>query len=97
MDSVQNVLKVIKKDFFMASIDLKNAFYSVPVTVHYQKYLRFLANEDCKFTCMPNRNLYCHENLYKDYERTIFNRFRVILQLYMYCCYCTVLTLVQVF
>ena len=27
MESIQNVLNVIKKDAFMASIDLKNIFY----------------------------------------------------------------------
>ena len=35
MESVQNVLNVIKKDAFMASIDLKDAFYSVPVAEHH--------------------------------------------------------------
>ena len=40
MESIQNVLNVIKKDAFMASIDLKDAFHSVPVTAHHQKYLK---------------------------------------------------------
>ena len=39
MESIQNVLNVIKKDAFMASNDLKDAFYSVPVAAHHQKYL----------------------------------------------------------
>ena len=34
MESIQNVLNVIKKDAFMASIDLEDAFYSVPVAAH---------------------------------------------------------------
>ena len=54
MKSIQNVLNVIKKDAFMASIDLKDAFYFVPVTAHHQKYLKRFANEYLKFTCMPN-------------------------------------------
>ena len=41
MESIQNVLNVIKKDAFMASIDLKDAFYSVPVAEYHQKYLTF--------------------------------------------------------
>ena len=45
MESIPNVLNVIKKDAFMASIDLKDAFYSVPVVAHHQKYLS---------TYMPN-------------------------------------------
>ena len=28
----------------MASIDLKDAFYYVPVAAHHQKYLKFFAN-----------------------------------------------------
>ena len=36
----------------MASTDLKDAFYFVLVTEHYQKYLRFFANEYLKaFVC----------------------------------------------
>ena len=57
MESKQNVLNVIKKYAFMAPIDLKDAFYSVPVSAHHQKYLKYFANENLKFTCMPNR--YC--------------------------------------
>ena len=44
MESIQNILNVIKKDAFMASIDLKDPFYSVPVAAHHQKYLEFFAN-----------------------------------------------------
>ena len=54
MESIQNVLNVIRKDAFMASIDLKDAFYSVPVVAHHQEYLKFFANEYLKFTCMSN-------------------------------------------
>ena len=39
----------------MASTDLKDAFYSVPVAAHHQKYLKSSANEYLKFTCLPNR------------------------------------------
>ena len=44
MQSIQNILNVIKKDAFMASFDLKDAFYSVPVAAHHQKYQEFFAN-----------------------------------------------------
>ena len=39
MKSIQNVLNVINKDGFMASIDLKDAFYFISVAAHHQKYL----------------------------------------------------------
>ena len=40
----------------MASIDLKDVFYSVQVAAHHEYYLKFFANEYLKFTCMPNRH-----------------------------------------
>ena len=54
MESIQNVLNVIKKDAFMASTDLKDAFYSVPVVTHHQNYLKVFANEYLTFTCVPS-------------------------------------------
>ena len=45
---------MIKKDPFIASTDLKDVFYFVPVAAHHQKYLNFFANEYLKFTYMPN-------------------------------------------
>ena len=41
MESIQSVVNVIKKDAFMTSVDLKDTFYSVPVTAHHQKHLNF--------------------------------------------------------
>ena len=38
----------------MASIDLKDTFYSVPVHKNHQAYLTFFVEEYLKFLCMPN-------------------------------------------
>ena len=39
----------------MAAIDLKDAYYSVPVCKEDRKYLRFLNNGQIyEFTCLPN-------------------------------------------
>ena len=39
----------------MASIDLKDAYYSVPICVERQKFLNFIwKGEGYKFTCLPN-------------------------------------------
>ena len=51
---MQNVLNLVKKDAFMASIDLKDLFDFAPVAEHHQKNLKFLVNKNLKFTCMPN-------------------------------------------
>ena len=38
----------------MASVDLKDAYYSVPIDKEYQKYLKFLWEYPLKFIVMPN-------------------------------------------
>jgi hypothetical protein len=44
----------------MASIDLKDAYYSVRVCANHQKYLKFLWNGRVyKFTCLPNGLAFC--------------------------------------
>ena len=58
---------MIKKDAFTASFDLKDAFYSAPVTEHHQRYLKLFANEYAKWVWSG------HENLYKDQISTIFS------------------------
>ena len=39
--SVQDVFKIIQPNCWMASVDLKDAFYSVPIIKDHQKYLKF--------------------------------------------------------
>ena len=31
----------MERDCYMASVDLKDAYYSVPMSIHAQKYLKF--------------------------------------------------------
>ena len=55
MDTLKTVLNLIEKDCFLASLDLKDAYYSVPVARDHRKYLRFLwGGELYQFTCLPN-------------------------------------------
>ena len=55
MDSLHTIAKLIRKDCFMASIDLKDAYYSVPISRKDRKYLRFLWQSTLfQFTCLPN-------------------------------------------
>ena len=55
MESIKNVLSMITENAYMASVDLKDAFFSVPVTFSHQKYLKFVWNQPYKFQVMPNR------------------------------------------
>ena len=54
MESLQNVLELIRPVVYMASIDLKDAFYSVPVHKNNQAYLTFFVEEYLKFVCILN-------------------------------------------
>ena len=55
MDTLGSVIQLMRPNCFMATIDLKDAYYSVPVTEKHQKYLKFhWKGNFYKFTCFPN-------------------------------------------
>ena len=55
MKSLEDVFKIIKKDVCMASVDLKDAFFTIPVHILHQKYFKFeWFNQFYKFLGMPN-------------------------------------------
>ena len=41
MESLQSAVQLIQKDYWMAVLDLKDAYYSVPINPQHRKYLRF--------------------------------------------------------
>ena len=54
MDTLYTIIKLVEKDCFMASIDLKDAYYSVPIAASYRKYLKFSWKGSLyQFTCLP--------------------------------------------
>ena len=55
MDSLQTIIKLVTPICFMASIDMKDAYYSIPVKSEDGKYLRFKWEDQFyEFTCLPN-------------------------------------------
>ena len=54
MESINNIISLIKPNVYMASTDLKDAFFSVPIHYDYQKYLKFIFGNLFQFTSMPN-------------------------------------------
>ena len=54
MESINSVLNIIKPNVYMASIDLKDTFFSVPVHSTHQKYLKFTFDDLFQFTYMSN-------------------------------------------
>ena len=60
MDTLGSVIKLMRPNCFMATIDLKDAYYSVPVSEKHQKYLKFhWKGNFYKFTCFPNGLCFC--------------------------------------
>ena len=55
MESLQSAAQLLKKDYWMAVLDLKDAYYSVPINLQHRKYLRFEFNGTLyEFNCLPN-------------------------------------------
>ena len=55
MDTINTILQNITPGCYMASLDLKSAYYSVRINPNYQKFLKFRwDNKMYKFTCYPN-------------------------------------------
>ena len=55
METIHSVLKLIRPNCYMASVDIKDAYYSVPIGQEYQKYLKFqFLNKLYSHTCLPN-------------------------------------------
>ena len=55
MESIKTVLQNITPFCFMASLDLKSAYYSVPIAPYYQRFLKFEWEGSLyQFQCYPN-------------------------------------------
>ena len=54
MESINNVLSIIRPNVSMASININDALFSVPIHSTHQKYLKFTFDDLLQFTCMPN-------------------------------------------
>ena len=53
METIHFALQLIRPQCFMASIDLKDAYFTVPIAKNHRKYLRFLwQNKLFEFTCL---------------------------------------------
>ena len=53
-ESINNVINLNKPNVYMASSDLKDAFFSVLVHNDHQKYRKFILGNLFQFTSMPN-------------------------------------------
>ena len=42
METLQSIIRLVEKNCYMASLDLKDAYYTVGVSPSHRKYLRFM-------------------------------------------------------
>ena len=76
MDTFEIALTMITKDMFMCSIDLRHAYYSVPVAKEHRKYLRFVwKGQIFEFTCAPN-GLSCLPNRFTKLLKPVYAKLR---------------------
>jgi len=54
MDTLETAIKLIRPSCFMTTFDLKDVYYSVPVALEHQKYLKFIWRDQLyAFTSLP--------------------------------------------
>ncbi|KAL0860714.1 hypothetical protein ABMA27_010051 [Loxostege sticticalis] len=54
MEDIRTASKLLTKDSFMVNIDLKEAYFLLPIHKSHRKYLRFIFNENLyEFSCLP--------------------------------------------
>ena len=55
MEFINQVIDIVIPNVYMESIDLKDAFYSIPIHPEHQKYLKFVVlSKILQYVCMPN-------------------------------------------
>ena len=54
INTLETAIKLIRPSCFMTSIDLKDAYYSIPAALEHQKYLKFIWRDQLyAFTSLP--------------------------------------------
>ena len=54
MEGIHMLRDLLRKDDYMVKLDLKDAYFTVPVWINHQKYLRFLWKDTMwEFACLP--------------------------------------------
>ena len=54
MESINSAINLIRPNVFIASIDLKDEFLSVPIHKDHQKYFKFISGNLFQLISMPN-------------------------------------------
>lgn len=55
MDTLHSILKLVTPKCYMATLDLKDAYYMIPIAIEHRKYIRFdWKGTLYQYTCLPN-------------------------------------------
>ena len=55
METIKSILNLVIPNCYMIKIDTNDAYYSIPILVEHQKFLKFnLQGKLHEFTCLPN-------------------------------------------
>lgn len=55
MDSLSTITRLVTQNCYMASVEMKDAYFSIPIRSSDRKFLRFIwEGELYEFTCLPN-------------------------------------------
>ena len=77
MDNIETCVHLMKPGCFMASIDLSDAYFSVPVDRSHQKYLKFLWKRKLyKFTCLA-QGLACAPRVFTKLLKPVYAYLRL--------------------
>ena len=76
MDTLQSAIRLMTPNCYMASVDLRDAYYSVPVHNDHQKYLRFCwKGRFFHFNCLTNC-LACAPRLFTKILKSVYAMLR---------------------
>ena len=66
----------MKPNYYMASVDLRDAYYSIPIDTEHQKFLKFhWKGKLFQFTCLPN-GLSCAPRLFTKALKPVYATLR---------------------
>jgi len=76
MENLKSATQLMKENCFMASVDLRHAYYSVPVKPFFQKFLKFhWRGQLFSYTCLPN-GLACCPRLFTKLLKPVYAHLR---------------------
>ncbi|PFX19912.1 Pro-Pol polyprotein [Stylophora pistillata] len=78
MDSLKTVTELMTQGCFMASVDIRDPYYTVPIAIEHQKYLKFMWRDKLyQHTCLPN-GLASAPRIFTKLLKPVFNVLREI-------------------